>query len=115
MNKGRGGFPGGGGGGVGDLINQAKQMQAKLESAHGEAQQYSEEGQSGGGMVKVVAKGDNKIVSITINPEVLDPNDVEMLQDMILAATNDALTKVQAKVQSVLTNITGGMSIPGLF
>ena len=110
MSKG-GGFPGG----VNDLIGQAKQMQKQLEDAHSKAQEYSDEGQSGGGMVKVVAKGDNTIVSITTNPQVVDPADVEMLQDMIIAATNDALTKVKAKVQGDLTSITGGMSIPGLF
>lgn len=105
------GFPGD----VNGLLNQAKQMQNKLEQVHAQAQNYSEEGQSGGGMVSVVAKGNNSIESIKINPEIIDPNDAEMMQDMIIAACNDALTKVQAKVQSELSKITGGMSIPGLF
>ena len=70
---------------------------------------------SGGGMVKVVARGDNSIESITINPEVVDPEDIEVLQEMIMAAANSALKNVQEKVQGDLTKITGGMSIPGLF
>lgn len=110
MSKGKG-FPGG----VQDLIGQAKQMQGQLEAAHAKAQEFEDEGQSGGGMVKVIARGNNRIVSIQINPEVVDPGDVEMLQDMIIAACNDALSKVGDKVQSELTAITGGMSIPGLF
>ena len=109
--KGGGGFPGG----VQDLSGQAKQMQSQLEEAHAQAQAHSEEGQSGGGMVKVVARGDNSIESITINPEVVDPEDIEVLQEMIMAAANSALKNVQEKVQGDLTKITGGMSIPGLF
>lgn len=102
-------------GDVKGLLNQAKQMQNQLEQVHSQAQEYSEEGQSGGGMIKVIAKGDNTIQSITIDPQVIDPSDVDMLQDMIIAACNDALSNVQTKVQSELTKITGGMSIPGLF
>lgn len=105
------GFPGD----VNSLLKQAKDMQSQLERVHEEAQKFSEEGQSGGGMVKAVATGNNRIKSITINAEVVDPQDVEILQDMVLAAINDALAKVQNKVQSELAKVTGGMSIPGLF
>lgn len=105
------GFPGG----VDDLISQAKEMQSQLEDAHTKAQTYTADGQSGGGMVKVVAQGNNRIVSIEINPDIISSDDVSMLQDMIIAACNDALANVQEKVQSDLMDITGGMSIPGLF
>lgn len=106
---------GGGGGNVNALLKQAKDMQSKLEQAHTDAQAYTADGQAGGGMVKVVARGNNTIESITINPQVVDPNDVEMLQEMVLAAVNNALTDVQGKVQETLSKITGGMGIPGLF
>ena len=66
-------------------------------------------------MVKVVASGRQQIVSIAIDPEVLDPEDVEMLQDLVLAAVNDALTKSQEMVSSEMGKLTGGLNIPGLF
>jgi len=72
------------------------------------------EASSGGGMVKVVANGKQQVVSIDIEKEVVDPEDVEMLQDLILAAVNDALAKSQEMVSSEMGKLTGGMNIPGL-
>jgi len=72
------------------------------------------EATSGGGMVKVIANGSQKIESITLEKEVVDPEDIEMLQDLILAATNDALTKSQQMVSSEMGKITGGLNLPGL-
>ena len=69
---------------------------------------------AGGGMVKIVANGKQQIVSIQIEKEVVDPDDVEMLQDLILAAINDALTKSQEMVSGEMSKLTGGMNIPGL-
>jgi hypothetical protein len=69
---------------------------------------------SGGGMVKVVANGRQKMVSIQIEKEVVDPEDIEMLQDLILAAVNDALAKSQEMVSEEMSKLTGGMNIPGL-
>jgi DNA-binding YbaB/EbfC family protein len=69
---------------------------------------------SGGGMVKVVANGRQQIVSVSIEKEVVDPDDIDMLQDLILAAVNDALAKSQEMVQSEMSKLTGGMNIPGL-
>ena len=69
---------------------------------------------SGGGMVKVVANGRQQVVSIQIEKEVVDPEDVEMLQDLILAAVNDALAKSQEMVSEEMSKLTGGMNIPGL-
>jgi DNA-binding YbaB/EbfC family protein len=72
------------------------------------------EATAGGGMVKVVANGKQSIISITIEKEVVDPDDVEMLQDLIKAAVNDALTKSQEMVSGQMSKLTGGMNIPGL-
>ena len=69
---------------------------------------------SGGGMVKVVANGKQQVVSIEIEKEVVDPDDVDMLQDLILAAVNDALTKSQDMVSSEMSKLTGGMNVPGM-
>ena len=68
---------------------------------------------AGGGMIKVVANGRQQVLSITIDPEVVDPEDVEMLQDLVLAAVNDALTKAQEMVAGEMGKLTGGMNIPG--
>jgi DNA-binding YbaB/EbfC family protein len=72
------------------------------------------EGTAGGGMIKVVANGRQQVVSIAMEKEVVDPEDIEMLQDMILAAVNDALTKAQEMVASEMGKVTGGFNLPGL-
>ena len=73
------------------------------------------EASSGGGMVTVKVAGNKKITQVTINPEAVDPDDVEMLQDLIMAAVNEALTKADELTQSEMGKITGGINIPGLF
>jgi nucleoid-associated protein EbfC len=80
-----------------------------------ELAQKTVETSAGGGMVTVVANGKQQIMSITIEKEVVDPEDVDMLQDLILAAVNDALTKSQEMVQQEMGKLTGGLNIPGLF
>lgn len=112
MSKGFGG--GGMPGNMKKMMQQAQKMQADLLKAQEEAKLETGDGAAGGGMVKVVADGSNKVVSIEINPEIVDPSDVEMLQDAILAAANAALENVQEKVQTKLSAITGGMQLPGL-
>lgn len=77
--------------------------------------QKTVESSAGGGMVTVVANGKQQIVSIAIEKEVVDPEDVEMLQDLVLAAVNDALAKSQQMVQQEMGKLTGGLNIPGLF
>lgn len=111
--KGFGGFPGGGN--VQALMKQAQKMQEQLQKAQEEADKITAESQSGGGAVKVVANGKSQVVSLTIAKEAVDPNDVEVLQDMILVAVNGALTEALDKVKQELSKATGGMSIPGLF
>jgi DNA-binding YbaB/EbfC family protein len=111
MGKGfGGGFPGN----MQDMMKQAQKMQQQLAQVQEDAKHEEAEGSAGGGMVKVVASGTQQIVSISIEKEVVNPDDVEMLQDLILAASNEALKNVQTKVQEKMAAITGGMNIPGL-
>jgi hypothetical protein len=100
--------------GMGKMMKQAQQLQAKLVKMQEEAAQLTVEASSGGGMVKVVANGRQQIISIGIEKEVVDPDDVEMLQDLVTAAVNDALSRSQEMVNEKMSQLTGGMSIPGL-
>jgi DNA-binding YbaB/EbfC family protein len=96
------------------LMKQAQQMQNKMARMQEEMALKTIEASSGGGMVKVVANGKQEIVSISIEKEVVDPEDVEMLQDLILAAVNEALAQSQKMVSSEMSKLTGGLNIPGL-
>lgn len=110
--KGFGGFPGGN---MQALMKQAQKMQEQLQKAQEQAETITAESQSGGGAVKVVANGKSQVVSLTISREAVDPNDVEVLQEMILVAVNGALHDALEKVKQEISKATGGMSIPGLF
>ena len=112
MSK-RGGFPGGGGN-MGAMMKQAQKMQAELARAQEEIKDRTFEATAGGGMVKVVANGDMTVDSIVIDPEAVDPEDVEMLQDMVAAAVNEALRGVSEISSQRLNAATGGLNIPGL-
>ncbi len=101
-------------GGVGNMMKQVQQMQAKMEKIQAELEQTEVEGTAGGGMVKVTANGKQDIVSITIDPEVVDPDDVEMLQDLILAAVSQARAKAQELQTEKMASLTGGLNIPGM-
>jgi len=96
------------------MMKQAQKLQKKMLKAQEELATKTVEASAGGGMVKVVANGGQKIESITLEKEVVDPEDVEMLQDLILAAINDALNKSQEMISSEMGKLTGGMNIPGL-
>jgi nucleoid-associated protein EbfC len=98
-----------------NLMKQAQQIQNKMAKMQAEMATKTIETTVGGGMIKVVANGKQEIVSIRIEKEVINPDDVEMLQDLILAAVNDALTQSQKMVSDEMSKLTGGMSIPGLF
>ncbi|MGA8242227.1 MAG: YbaB/EbfC family nucleoid-associated protein [Desulfobacterales bacterium] len=100
--------------GMGNMMKQAQKLQAKMLRIQEELAEKTIESTAGGGMVKVVANGKQQIVSIQIEKEVVDPDDVEMLQDLVMAAVNDALTKSQEMVSAEMTKLTGGLSIPGL-
>lgn len=96
------------------MMKQAQKLQKKMLQAQQELATQTVEASSGGGMVKVVANGAQKIESIVLEKEVVSPEDVEMLQDLVLAAVNDALRKSQDMVSSEMGKLTGGMKIPGL-
>lgn len=121
MGKGkgrRGGFGGGGGGGGGGmqgLMQQAQKMQRDMEALQENLGDRSVETTAGGGAVTVVVNGKHEIVSLKIDPEVLDPEDVESLQDVIIAAVNEANRKVTEEAESEMGKITGGMKLPGMF
>ena len=101
-------------GNMGNMMKQAQKLQKQMMKLQDELAEKTVETSSGGGMVKVVANGKQEILSIQIEKEVVDPEDVEMLQDLVLAAVNDALTKSQEMVSSEMSKLTGGMNIPGL-
>ena len=112
MGKGFGGMPGN----MGNLMKQAQKMQADMQRLQSEAEGQTAEGASGGGLVKAVCSGKNLLVSLDIDVKAIDPNDKEMLQDLIVTAVNQALTNVQEDMRSKMEKITGGMGgIPGLF
>ncbi len=108
------GFPGGGGG-MGNMLKQAQKMQMEMEKAQTEMEEQVVEASSGGGMVTVKLTGKKQLTEITIKPEAVDPDDVEMLQDLIMVAVNDAVKKADSMMQEKMGKITGGISIPGLF
>lgn len=101
-------------GGIGNMMKQVQQMQAKMEQMQAELAKAEVEATAGGGMVKIVANGKHEILSITIDPEVVDKNDVEMLQDLIVAAVNQAHLKVSELQAEQMSSLTGGIKIPGL-
>jgi len=101
--------------GMGNMVKQAQKLQAKMMRLQQELADKTVETSAGGGMVQVVANGRQQVISIHIEKEVVDPEDVEMLQDLILAAVNDALSKAQEMVSSEMGKLTGGMNIPGMF
>ena len=96
------------------MMKQAQKMQLELARAQEEIKDMKFEASAGGGMVTVVAKGDMSVKSIEIAPEAIDPDDPEMLADMILAAVNEALRGVGEESSQRLNSVTGGMNIPGL-
>jgi len=100
--------------GMGNVMKQAQKLQAKMQRLQEEMAEKTIETTSGGGMVKVVASGKQQVVSIQIEKEVVDPDDVEMLEDLILAAVNDALLKSQEMVTQEMSKLTGGLNIPGM-
>ena len=99
---------------LGDLMRQAQKMQEEMMKAQEEAKKKTVEATAGGGMVTVVASGAGEIISIKIEKDVVNPEDVEMLQDLILAASNEALRRAQELVSEAMSKLTGGMQIPGM-
>lgn len=96
------------------MMRQAQKMQKELAKAQQEVAAMTFEGTAGGGIVSVTARGDMTIESITIDPEAIDPEDVEMLQDMICAAVNEAIRGINEMSNARMGAVTGGMNIPGM-
>ncbi|MDW7675004.1 MAG: YbaB/EbfC family nucleoid-associated protein [Bacillota bacterium] len=102
-------------GNMNKMMKQVQKMQADMAKMQEELANKTVEATAGGGVVKVVANGKQEVVSIEISPDAVDPDDVEMLQDMVLAAVNESLRKAQEMAASEMNKITGGLKIPGLF
>lgn len=102
-------------GGIGNLMKQARQLQDKMARLQEEMAGRTVEASSGGGMVRVVANGAGEVVSVKIDPEVADPEDVEMLEDLVRAACNEASRKGREMMSEEMKKLTGGLPVPGLF
>jgi len=98
---------------MGGMMKQFQKMQAQMEEIQKELENKKVEGTSGGGMVKIIANGKQEILEIKIDPEVVNPNDVEMLQDLIVAAANQARQKAMELMAEDMSRLTGGMKLPG--
>ena len=117
MSK-RGGFPGMGGFGgmnINQLMKEAKKMQADMEKTQEELQAKEFESTAGGGAVSVKVSGSKQILELKLNKDVVDPDDVEMLEDLVLSAVNEALKKAEEASSNQMGKLTGGLNIPGLF
>jgi DNA-binding YbaB/EbfC family protein len=101
--------------GMGNMMKQAQQMQRKMEEMQKELESREVEASAGGGMVTVRVNGKQQLLGITIEPAAVDPQDVDMLQDLIMVAVNEGVRKSQEMVQGEMSQLTGGMNIPGLF
>jgi DNA-binding YbaB/EbfC family protein len=100
--------------GMGNMLKEAQKLQSKIFKLQDQLADRTVETTVGGGMVKAVANGKQELLSIKIEPEVVDPNDVQMLEDLIVAAVNDVLKKAQEMVTEEMTKLTGGFKIPGM-
>jgi DNA-binding YbaB/EbfC family protein len=100
--------------GMGNMLKQAQKLQSKIFELQDQLADRTVETTVGGGMVKAVANGKQELLSIKIDPEVVDPNDVQMLEDLVVAAVNDVLKKAKEMVTEEMTKLTGGFKIPGM-
>lgn len=98
----------------GDMMKQAKKLQERMAGLQAELEARTVEASAGGGMVSVVLNGKHEVVSLKIEKEVVNPEDVEMLQDLVAAAVNEGIRKVQEMTAGAMSQLTGGLNIPGL-
>ncbi len=105
----RGGFPGGMPGNMNNLMKQAQRMQRQMEEAQKAMEEQEVTATAGGGAVEVTVSGKKEVLKIKLSEEVVDPDDIEMLEDLIVAATNEALRKIDEASQQSMAKITGGM------
>ncbi len=99
---------------LGDIMREAQRLQSEMQKMQEEAKKKTVEATAGGGMVTAVANGAGQLISIKIEKDVVNPEDVEMLQDLILAAANEAIKRAQEMVNEDMSKLTGGLNIPGL-
>lgn len=111
----KGFFPPAGGGNMQQLLKQAQKMQQDMARVTAELEEKEIIAASGGGMVTVTVTGKRKLKAISIKPEAVDPDDVEMLQDLVLAAVNEAMAQAEELAEKEMAKITGGMGMPGMF
>ena len=111
----RGGFPGGMPGNMNNLMKQAQKLQRDMEQAQKELETKEFESSVGGGAVVVKVNGKKEVLAINIKEEVVDPDDVEMLEDLVLSAVNEALKKADEETSNKMGKLTGGLNIPGMF
>ncbi|MCD8231438.1 MAG: YbaB/EbfC family nucleoid-associated protein [Clostridiales bacterium] len=109
MAKGRGGYQGGMPGNMNNLMKQAQRMQRQMEEASKELEDKEVTATAGGGAVEVTVSGKKEVVKVKLSEEVVDPDDIEMLEDLIVAATNEALRQIEEISQASMNKITGGM------
>jgi DNA-binding YbaB/EbfC family protein len=100
---------------INNLMKQAQQMQSKLATLQNELSTREIESSAGGGMVKVKVNGKQQVLSISINKDCVDPNDVGTLEELVLTAVNQALKESQDMVQQAMSKVTGGLNLPGMF
>ena len=105
----RGGFPGGMPGNMNNLMKQAQRMQRQVEETTKELEEKEYSASAGGGAVTVTVSGKKEVLSVKLAEEVVDPDDIEMLQDLIVAATNEALRKMEEESQAAMSKLTGGL------
>lgn len=110
----RGGFQGGMPGNMNNLMKQAQRMQRQMEEKTAELENNTYEATAGGGVVTVTVSGKREVMSIKLDPEVVDPEDIEMLEDLVVSATNEALRKVDEASNAAMAGITGGLGNLGL-
>ena len=111
----RGGFPGGMPGNMTNLMKQAQRMQRQMEEKTKELEERQYTAAAGGGAVTVTVSGKKEVVSVKISPEAVDPDDVEMLQDTIIAAVNEAMRNADSDASNNMSRLTGGLNLSGLF
>ncbi|WP_342507631.1 YbaB/EbfC family nucleoid-associated protein [Sporosarcina sp. FSL K6-2383] len=104
-----------GAGNMQGMMKQMQKMQKKMAEAQEELGEKRLEGAAGGGMVKVIVSGDKQVVDVIIDPSVVDPEDVEMLQDLVVIATNEAMAKAEELTNSTMGQFTKGLNLPGMF
>ena len=108
-------FKGGGFNNIQGMLKKVQKMQSQMAKLQEELKERTVEGTAGGEAVKAVVNGDKKLISLTLSPDAVDPEDVEMLQDLIVTAINDAMQKVDEMTNAELGKVTGGMKLPGMF